>query len=274
MTETTNIKPFAYRLFQAIRANKKALLAEIPPASLSNSEGYAQRETLRRLINTMFWFERSFRGCQPALAGNHLAKYFTPTYKRDSSSHRLYQGFTNEAARGAEYVVQYMLHCQAFLMGPTWEVFLSLEGMPTSSFSRIAREHIRDRLPGLTSAVQLRASTGVSVSFTEGFLLKMEFSTGSAVNKQEQHFPLPDVEGKSLETQIHLLNSYWTSIKHYARDAAKQSKNWPTLDDARAVDVKNLDNLLTQFYRGLRVEQKALFQKYPDEVNRFFNKTM
>ena len=273
MTETTS-KSFAYRLFHAIRANKKALLAEIPPASLSNSEGYSQREMLHRLINAMFWFERSFRGCQPALAGEHLPKCFTRTYKRDSSSHGIYLGFINEATRGAEYVVEYMLQCQALLIGPTWDLFLSLEGLPASSFKRIAREHIRTRLPGLTSAVQLRASTGVSVSFTEGFILKMEFSTGAAINKQEQHFPLPDVEGKSLEEQIQLLNLYWTGIKHYARDASKQSKNWPSLEDARAIDVKSLNSLLTQFYRGLRPEQKVLFQKYPNEVNRFFDKPM
>lgn len=59
MTDTS----FSFRLFQAIRANKKGLLAALPtPATYANND--SQAKALQSLINAMFAFEKYARGAR------------------------------------------------------------------------------------------------------------------------------------------------------------------------------------------------------------------
>lgn len=271
MTKTH--ESFAYRLFHAIRKNKKALISERPSFDDRSASGFAQREALLRVVQEMFQFEKFARGNQQALAGVTDSKHFTQSYKRPGL--RVYNShlnFVNQASSMANRIVLLMLNCQSLLLGPTWQQFLSLEGMPDSGVRKVILEHIRyHRLSSLVNGAGDRAGQDFSVSFAETFHLKMEFKTGSAVKNVEQFFAMPSLEGKSIEEQIVGINRYWTDIKMFAREASKEPRNWPTLSDSRDVDVQRVKYMLDQFYRGLQPSQKALIQKHPEEVSRFFN---
>jgi len=276
MTNNT-VESFAYRLFKAIRANKKALLAARPTLPMF-AENYEQCRELQFLIDAMFRFEKFARGSQKALAGSYEAKHFTRGEKRsDRNPFNDFQNFSNATAGMANQIVVRMLECQGMLAGAFWQQMLSIEGLHAGGFNRVAYVHIRAQLPGLVTAVQQRSGQGFSASFDDTFTLKMDFVNGAAVNKLEQRFPTRIVEGKTwptLEQQIVQVNQQWTEIKHFAREASKTPSNWPTLLDSRNAEVQSVNGLLTQFYRGLRPEQKALLQKYPAEVNQFFSHTM
>lgn len=273
MTDNT-IESFAFRLFKAIRANKKAII-EARPTLPMYADNYSQCQELASLIDALFSFEKYARGAQKALAGAYAANHFTQGRKcRDQNPDNDYQNFLQMTAGMANGIVRRMLDCQSLLVGSTWQRLLTLEGMHNGDFNSVAYGHINSRLPGLMTAIRQRSAQGFSVSFPGTFILKMEFVNGAAVNKREEQFPMPNVEGKTLEQQIVRLNQYWTEIKHFAREMAKTPTNWPSLLDSRNVELQNVTGLLTQFYRGLRPEQKALLQKYPAEVNQFFSQTM
>lgn len=271
----TDNKSFAYRLFKAIRANKRKLLAARPDLPMY-ADNYKDCEALQSLIDAMFSFEKFARGSQTALAGEYVSKNFTLKYRKRGNQHphNDYLNFVKEAKERAEAVVAHMLNCQSMLVGSFWQEMLSLEGLESTSFNRVARSYVLVRLPGLRTAVRQRSVGGFSVSFTETFILEMEFANGAAVNKQKHPFPVPNMEGKTLEQQIAQMNLYWTEIKHCAREASKSPANWPTLLDSKKVELDDVKDMLTRFYRGLRPEQKALIQKYPDEVKQFFNNAM
>jgi hypothetical protein len=271
----TDTKSFAYRLFKAIHANKKALLAARPTVPMF-ADNYSQCRELQFLIDAMFRFEKFARGSQVALAGAYVPKNFTLKFKRQGfvHPHNDYLNFVRAAANMAENVVARMLECQSMLVGAFWQQMLSIEGMHNGGFNRVAREHVHARLPGLTTAIRQRTGPGFSVSFPDTFILKMEFVNGAAVNKREEPFPMPNVEGKTLEQQIVRVNQYWTEIKHFAREAAKTPTNWPSLLDSRNVELQSISDLVASFHRGLRPEQKALLRKHPDEASRFFANQM
>lgn len=273
MSNTTP-KSFTYRLFHAIRSNKKALLAELARVAEATGGDAAQRDTLRLVLNAMFRFEMYARGAQKALAGERDAKYFTPKARNADHPHVCFLNFSQHASWRAHKIVELMLNCQSLLVGPTWQAILSIEGMNNAGFRDVLQPHVRDRIAGLVTAVRQRSDAGFSAAFTDLNFLKMEFRNGAAVKKVEQHFPLPNVEGETLEEQIVRVNAYWTLVKHVAREAAKDPANWPSLDDSRNEEVGTIKALLAQFHRGLRPEQKALFRKYPDEVKAFFSHTL
>jgi hypothetical protein len=266
----TDNQSFAYRLFKAIRANKKALLAARPTVPMF-AENYEQCRELQFLIDAMFRFEKFARGAQKALAGSYEPSNFTRNAKsRDRKSYVDFQNFVSTAAGMANQIVVRMLECQSLLTGAFWQEMLSIEGVHNGGFNRVAYVHIRARLPGLVTAVQQRSAPGFSASFDDKFILKMEFVNGAAVNKLEQYFPTPNVEGKTLEEQIVVMNRYWTELKHFAREAGKTPANWPSLLDSRNVELQSINDLMSRIHRSLQPEQKALLRKYPDEASRFF----
>lgn len=270
----TDNKSFAYRLFKAIRANKKALLAARPTLPMF-ADNYSQCRELQFLIDAMFRFEKFARGAQKALAGSYEPSNFTRNAKsRDRKTDIDFQNFVSTAGGMANQIVVRMLDCQSMLVGAFWQQMLSLEGLNADSFTRVAGKHVRTRLPGLMTAVRQRSASGFSASFDDTFVLRMAFENGAAVNKQAQHFPPPKVEGLTLEQQIVQTNQYWTEIKHFAREAAKTPTNWPTLLDSRNVELQSINDLMSSFHRSLRPEQKALLRKYPDEASRFFANQM
>lgn len=246
MTPVTQ-SSFAYRLFHAIRNNKKGLIAEQPALSLSDSPGYEQREALRRLINAMFLFEKQCRGDQKALADFDAHPEF--------GEHR------------ARQLVKMMLDCQSSLFGSVWQEIMGIEGLSVSSFETVAHEHIRyDRLPGVVSVFP-----GFKATFERPFTLKMTFTNGAAVRTLDERFHVPSLEGISLEVQIVRLNSYWLQVKHFAREAAKSPANWPSLFDSENTEKAQVAKLLKNMFRGISDEQTALLRKHRSEVSNFLD---
>lgn len=264
MTDTS----FAYRLFQAIRANKKALLAARPtPAMYADND--SQAKALQSLINAMFGFEKYARGAQKALAGVNEKKFFTPKSCGRSYYQGGFQNFRDQADRYALHIVRRILNCQSLLVGATWEAILSVDGMSTAEFCDVARVHIvYDRFPTVVNAFP-----GLSAALPQTNILDLTFKHGAAEKSMGEPFIMPACQGMSLGEQLGCLNQYWARMKHFIRDAAKEPRNWPTLEDSRKEEVARVQSVLTRFYRDLRQEDQVLLQKYPEEVNRFFKTT-
>jgi len=265
---TTTRKSFAFRLFHAIRANKKALIAELP-LYRPNSKNHEQNEALRGLIDAMFEFEKYCRGAQPALAEVRNDKCFTLNKKQKANGVHIYSchlDFIIKASNMASHVLKLMVDCQNQLKGSTWELFLSLEGAFVSGYRDVIWEIIRkDRLPAL-----VKATPGFSAKFPDTSVLKMEFKNGNAVKKVEEFFVIHIPEGKTVAEQIVQATKLCEDIMSFANKAVKDLTNWPTPADARSADVQDVHNILWQAYRGLPVQQQALLQKYPDEASHFF----
>lgn len=243
----------AKRLFDFIRNNKKELASQLPAFSLSNSEGYAEREALRKLIWSLQAFERQYRGAQPWLRGIKAP-----------------DDFTRKAARSALGIVGNFIACQAQLTGPFWAELLSMPGMHNGEFVLTAREHIRlHRLPQAMAAF-----IGVSAQFRDDQTLRMSLTNGAAVRVIEKAFPSPNVEGKSLEEQIVTLNRYWTEIKHFARETAKDPKHWPSLRESESIERARVEDLLSGFFGGLKLQDTALLRKHRDLVRNIINTSL
>jgi hypothetical protein len=258
-------KSFAYHLFQAIRVNKKGLLAARPTPSMC-AENKSQVEALQNLVNALFGFEKYARGAQQALAGVNEKKFFTPKSCGRSYYQGGFQSFRDQADRYALHIVRRILNCQSHLVGATWEAILSVDGMSTAAFCEVARLHIvYDRFPTVFNAFP-----GLSVSFAHTNILELTFKHGAAEKRLAEHFLMPACHGMTLGEQISCLNQYWARMKHFVRDAAKDPRNWPTLEDSRKEEVARVQHVLSRFYRELRQEDQALLQKYPEEVSRFF----
>jgi hypothetical protein len=265
---TMTDKSFAYRLFQAIRANKKALLAARPTPSMY-ADNDSQAKALQSLINAMFGFEKFARGAQKALAGVNEKKFFTPKTCGRSYYQEGFQSFRGQADRYAINIVRRILNCQSLLVGPTWEALLDVDGMSTAEFSDVARVHIvYDRFPAVFNAFP-----GLSLSFPLTNILELTFKHGAAEKRLAEHFVMPAGQGMALREQLGCLNQYWARMKHFVRDAAKDPSNWPTLEDSRKEEVARVQYVLSKFHRELRQEDQVLLQKYPEEVNRFFKNT-
>lgn len=139
--------------------------------------------------------------------------------------------------------------------------------MSDSEFSDVARLHIvYDRFPTVFNAFP-----GLSASFPLTNILELTFKHGAAEKRLAEHFLMPACSGMALVVQIGCLNQYWARMKHFVRDAAKDPRNWPTLEDSRKEEVARVQNVLARLYRDLRQEDQVLLKKYPDEVIRFFN---
>lgn len=278
MTVTT--KSFAYHLLQAIRANKKALIAELPAATLSNEE-FMQREPMHRLINAMFQFEKFARGSQQSLAYLYEPKHFTLAAEQIGYKHSYstYLTFVNKASDMANHVVKLMVDAQALLLGPTWQEFLSMQGMHFNGFRDVVWEILRnDQLPNL-----VKAFPGFSASFPNTCVLQMAFEKGAAVKKAEQFFVVILGDGKTLQEQIDEVNRLCAEITGFARAAAENPVNWPSEDELlererqarekeeQAAEAKQAQGLMAEIYQTLRPDQQALLKKYPSAVARFLS---
>jgi hypothetical protein len=250
---TTTQTTLAKRLFDFIRANKLDLASHSPAFALSNSEGYAEREALRRLIHTMQGFERQYRGAQNWLAGIDVP-----------------EGFASKASGSALGIVEQLLECQSQLTGPFWAAMLALPGMHNGEFNLTARWHICvQRLPQAMAPF-----TGVIAKFEEDQTLRITLTNGAAVRTVEKAFPAPNVEGMSLEEQIVTLNRYWTEIKHFARETAKDPKYWPSLGESTGIEKDRVESLMSGFFRGLSFQDTELLRKHRDLVKNIINTSL
>lgn len=252
MTDIQNTT-LAKRLFDFIRKNKTELAKHLPPFSLSNSEGYAEREALRSLVWAMQGFERQYRGAQKWLAGVDAP-----------------EGFASKAAGSALDLVEKLIACQAQLAGPFWAEMLAMPGMHNGEFILTARWHIRVlRLPQAIAAFP-----GVVAKFQDNQTLQIILTNGAASRTIEKAFPSPNVEGLTLEQQIVTLNRYWTDIKHFARETAKDPKGWPTLAESRDIEKGRVEDVMTRFFAGLSFKDTELLRRHRDLVKNIVNTSL
>jgi hypothetical protein len=272
---TTTSKSFAYRLFQAIRANKKALIAEVP-LYRPNSKNHAQNEAMRGLLDAMFIFEKFCRGAQPALADERNDAYFTLAVKKQEAGVDLYNchlDFNIKASSLANQVVTHMVGCRDQLRAPIWRVFLSMEGTHASGFRDVVRDILRnDQLPRLAERFP-----GVSAAFSDTSHLMMEFKAGPSVKRAEEFFVVHVPEGKTVKEQIVRIAALCSNIVEFATKAACDRSSWPTqvrwptLEDARNAELEDVNNMLAQFYKGLPWYRRELLRKHPEAAKTFFS---
>lgn len=250
---TISTTTLAKRLFDFIRARKVDLASQLPEHMWSNDPRFADSEKIRTLIWAMQAFERQYRGAQKWLAGTEAPN-----------------GFASKATRDALNIVEKLLDCQSLLSGPFWAEMLSIQGMHNGEFITVARWHIRvQRLPQA-----LAAFVGVKWEFQDNQTLKLTLTNGLAVNVIEKAFPSPDVEGKTLEEQIVTLNRYWTEIKHFARETAKDPKHWPSLGESEAIEKERVEDLMSGFFRGLSFKDTELLRKHRNLVKQIVNTSL
>lgn len=226
---------FDYRLCQAIRNNKKALLAELPPPSLPGSLGHQQHEPLRRLIDAMFQFEKYARGAQQALGGVHVRKHFTcKAGLNHLSPYFDALPFLRKSLSMAHHVVRLMLECDGLLSSPTWQAILSIQGMHEGGFQDVMHPYVRnDRLPEVVKALP-----GISASFLPTNVLRLEFTLGGeGVKTLSRHFVCNRIGNLTLEQQLVPLHQYWTDMKHFILEVAKDPQDWPTPLDSCPPEV-------------------------------------
>jgi hypothetical protein len=276
MNSTAN--SFAFRLFQAIRANKKALVAEVP-LYRPNSKNHVQNEAMRGLLDAMFAFEKFCRGAQPALADKRNDAYFTLGVKKQEASvdlHNCHLDFVIKASNLANQVQKHLVNCLELLRAPVWQVFLSMEGNHASGFRDVVRDILRnDQLPQLAGRFP-----GVSAEFSDSSHLKMEFKAGPSVKTADEFFFVHVHEGKTVKEQIVRIAAMCGNITQFAIKAAcdrsswPMQTRWPTAEDAHNAEVGDVNHLLSQFYKSLPWHRQELLRRHPDAAKAFFSNPM
>jgi len=272
---TTIFKSFAYRLFHAIRANKKALIAEVP-LYRPNSKNHEQNEAMRGLLDAMFTFEKFCRGSQPALADERNDAYFTLAVKKqevDVDVHNCYLDFILKASSLANNVQKHLVGCRELLRAPVWQVFLTMEGNHASGFRDVVHDILRnDQLPRLAARFP-----GLSAEFTDTSHLKMQFKAGPSVKTAEEFFVIRVSEGKTVKEQIARAATLCGNIVEFATKAACDRSSWPTqvrwptAEDALQAEVSDVNNVLSQFYKSLPWHHQELLRRHPDAAKVFFS---
>jgi len=251
---------FPHRLLQWIRENKKGLLEYYVPDTCDTSKGQPKFGELR---NTLFGFDRRYRGEQQILSG---AKPLPSM---------IYAG---SARRAAESCLMRILDLQAMLTGPLWESFYSMPGLLQVEFTPLAWKYLdHNRLP-----IWTKAFPHAVVSMKEVNQVEFILNNGTLSKTHVKTLDYPDTGGLPLGEQVQFLNNYGAKIRELIRSTLKDPANWPTdaealvaakqaAQAAAAAELIRAKTLARTAFRHLSAADKEILLSHPQVITEVLN---
>lgn len=235
---------FAYDLLLWIRANKKEIYGSLLP------EGTNERDTVRYkcLIQTMASFDRQYRGAQDWLA--NLAGPKVPA------------GYRTNLQYGIDAVVIALLEAKRTLTAPVWSSLLAMSTVDSRTITSVSiRYGLGNKLhdivkPYKGASFELKRSPVVAV--------ELKLSRKSATNFFTRAFPIPDIEGQTLDEQLTAIEQYWRNARDYVLEVLSEAKNWPNDQEIWTEELRQLESMARSMMRGLSLSQQKLAREHPE----------